>query len=319
MTRAAVPTLPSNLPLADRAIGRGDLQRRPQKWGRVLLPYGFFLPAFLLVAAVSFVPLGYAIQQSFHAADYMGMGRFVGLQNYSRFLGDGQGWRNLWQAFVFVAGSVAIALPLGFALACALNRPIRFRGLFRTILILPWLVSNLVVALLWAWMLNAQFGPVAYLVSQLGGTLPNAVTSPALAMPALIIANVWHSYPLVMIFVLAALQTVPAELYEAARIDGASAWNRFKLITLPMVRNTTLVVLVLTTLHTFNNVTMVFIMTGGGPVGVTETLALRVFLEEFKYYQTGIASAAAVIIFALNLLFSLVYIRVLRGENTAKA
>jgi ABC-type sugar transport system permease subunit len=122
-----------------------------------------------------------------------------------------------------------------------------------------------------------------------------------------------------MIFVLAALQTVPAELYEAARIDGASAWNRFKLITLPMVRNTTLVVLVLTTLHTFNNVTMVFVMTGGGPVGMTETLALRVFVEEFKYYQTGIASAAAVIIFALNLLFSVVYIRVLRGEKTAKA
>jgi ABC-type sugar transport system permease subunit len=86
-----------------------------------------------------------------------------------------------------------------------------------------------------------------------------------------------------------------------------------------MVRNTTLVVLVLTTLHTFNNVTMVFVMTGGGPVGMTETLALRVFVEEFKYYQTGIASAAAVIIFALNLLFSLVYIRVLRGENMAKA
>jgi ABC-type sugar transport system permease subunit len=83
-------------------------------------------------------------------------------------------------------------------------------------------------------------------------------------MPALIVANVWHSYPLVMVFVLAALQTVPAELYEAARIDGASAWQRFRLITLPMVRNTTLVVLVLTTLHTFNNVTMVFIMTGGG-------------------------------------------------------
>lgn len=318
MTRSAVPTLQTNIPLAQSATsGVGPKRRRP-KWGRALLPYGFFLPAFLLVGAVSFIPLGYAIQQSFHAADYMGMGKFVGADNYTQFLGDGRGWLNLWRAFLFVAGSVVLAVPLGFGLACALNRPIRFRGFFRTILILPWLVSNLVVALLWAWLLNGHFGPIAYLVAQLGGTLPNAVTSPDLAMPALVVANVWHSYPLVMIFVLAALQTVPAELYEAARIDGASAWNRFRLITLPIVRNTTLVVLVLTTLHTFNNVTMVFIMTGGGPVGTTETLALRVFPEEFKYYQTGIASAAAVIIFALNLLFSLVYIRVLRGEKTAE-
>jgi ABC-type sugar transport system permease subunit len=144
--------------------------------------------------------------------------------------------------------------------------------------------------------------------------MPNAVTSPAYAMPALIVANVWHSYPLVMVFVLAALQTVPAELYEAARIDGASAWQRFRLITLPMVRNTTLVVLVLTTLHTFNNVTMVFIMTGGGR-GSTEDLGASGLPREFKYYQTGIASAAAVVIFSLNLLFSLAYVRVLRATS----
>lgn len=319
MTRSAVTALQTNVDSSEGQRSFAGPARRRPKWRRIMLPYGFFLPAFILVAAVSFIPLGYAVQQSFHAADYMGMGRFVGSQNYVRFLEDGRGLLNLWRAFVFVLGSVAVAVPLGFGLACALNRPIRFRGFFRTVLILPWLVSNLVVALLWAWLLNGQFGPIAHLVSQMGGELPNAVTTPALAMPALIVANVWHSYPLVMIFVLAALQTVPTELYEAARIDGASAWNRFRLITLPMVRNTTLVVLVLTTLHTFNNVTMVFIMTGGGPVGTTETLALRVFLEEFKYYQTGIASAAAVIIFALNLLFSLVYIRVLRGEKTAEA
>lgn len=315
MTRTAVTATHADLPTHLEEVR--PRARRP-RIGRTLLPYGFFLPAFLLVAAVSFIPLGYAVTQSFHAADYLGLGRFVGMENYTRFFDDGRGLANLGRALVFVGGSVALALPLGFGLACVLNQPIRFRGLFRTLLILPWLVSNLVVALLWAWLLNGQFGPIAYLVSLTGGQMPNAVTSPAFAMPALIIANVWHSYPLIMVFVLAALQTVPADLYEAARIDGASAWQRFRLITLPMVRNTTLVVLVLTTLHTFNNVTMVFIMTGGGPVGTTETLALRVFLEEFKYYQTGIASAAAVIIFGLNLLFSLVYVRVLRGDKTER-
>ena len=281
-----------------------------------LLPLGFFLPAFLFVAAVSFLPLLYALTQSFRAADHMGMGAFVGLGNYFRFFEESKGLAALWQSFTFVAGTVALAVPLGFALACALNRPLRFRSFFRTVLILPWLVSNLVVALLWAWLLNGNFSPLAQTLAQIGLTLPNATTSASLAMPALILANVWHSYPLVMIFVLAALQTVPPELYEAARIDGAGAWQRFRLITLPLVKNTTLVVLVLTTLHTFNNVTMVFIMTGGGPVGATETLALRVFLEEFKYFHTGIAAAAAVVIFSLNMVFSLAYIRVLRGEKS---
>ena len=281
-----------------------------------LLPLGFFLPAFLFVAAVSFLPLLYALTQSFRTADHMGMGAFVGLGNYFRFFEESKGLAALWQSFTFVAGTVALAVPLGFALACALNRPLRFRSFFRTVLILPWLVSNLVVALLWAWLLNGNFSPLAQLVAQIGLTLPNATTSASLAMPALILANVWHSYPLVMIFVLAALQTVPPELYEAARIDGAGPWQRFRLITLPLVKNTTLVVLVLTTLHTFNNVTMVFIMTGGGPVGATETLALRVFLEEFKYFHTGIAAAAAVVIFSLNMVFSLAYIRVLRGEKS---
>ena len=286
-----------------------------RNWPAHLLPYAFFLPAFLVVAAVSFIPLGYAIRQSVHAADYLGMGPFVGLRNFAKFFEGGAGFEVFQRSMLFVAGSVAVAVPLGFGLACALNQPIRYRGLFRTILILPWLVSNLVVALLWAWLLNAQFGPIAHFVGGFGLTMPNAVTSPTLAMPALILANAWHSYPLVMIFVLAALQTVPPELYEAARIDGANGWQRFRLITLPIVRNTTLVVLVLTTLHTFNNVTMVFVMTGGGPAGSTETLALKVFLEEFKYHRTGIASAAAIVIFGLNLLFSLAYIRVLRGPK----
>jgi multiple sugar transport system permease protein len=281
-----------------------------------LLPFGFFMPAFLFVAMVSFLPLLYALTQSFRASDNMGMGAFIGLGNYIRFIEESKGLEALWQSFSFVAGTVALAVPLGFALACALNRPLRFRNVFRTVLILPWLISNLVVALLWAWLLNGNFSPLAQMLAVVGVNLPNATTSSSLAMPALIMANVWHSYPLVMIFVLAALQTVPAELYEAARIDGAGPWQRFRLITLPLVKNTTIVVLVLTTLHSFNNVTMVFIMTGGGPVGATETLALRVFLEEFKYFHTGIAAAAAVVIFSLNMLFSLAYIRVLRIEKT---
>lgn len=295
------------------------LASAPRRWrlGRTGSAYAFFLPAFVVVAATSFVPLVYAITQSFRASGLMGMGPFVGLENYARFFTSANGWTIVLQTLQFVAGSVAIAVPLGVALALLLNRNIAFRTVFRTILILPWLVSNLVVALLWAWLLNGRFGPIAGLLDGFGIEMVNAVTTPTLAMIALSVANAWHSYPLVMLFVLAALQTIPADLYEAARIDGASPWQRFRLITLPLIRNTTMVVMVLTTLHSFNNVTMVFVMTGGGPIGSTDTLALRVFLEEFKFNRTGVAAAGAVVIFALNLAFSLAYARVLRGDRAA--
>jgi ABC-type sugar transport system permease subunit len=120
-----------------------------------------------------------------------------------------------------------------------------------------------------------------------------------------------------MVFVLAALQTIPTELQEAARIDGASGWQRFRHVIFPLVRNTTLVTLVLTTLHTFNGVSIVLIMTGGGPVGATDVMALRVFEEGFKFYRMGLATAGAVVIFGLNIVFTVAYMRVLRGDGHA--
>ena len=119
-----------------------------------------------------------------------------------------------------------------------------------------------------------------------------------------------------MVFVLSALQTIPIEIYEAAKIDGAKSWKQFTLITFPLIRSTTLVTLVLTTLHCFNNVTIVLIMTGGGPVEATEVMALRVFEEGFKFNRLGIATAGAVIIFMINILFTIAYMRVLKQENS---
>jgi len=284
---------------------------------RLLRPYLLMAPALLLVAAVSFLPLGQAIWQSLHRSNYLEIGEFVGLLNYQRFLLSEAGIERAWNSSVFVLGSLAVAMPLGFGLALLLNLPLRARGLIRTVLILPWLVSNTVAAILWAWILSAQFGPVSPVVAALGATMPNPMTSQTLAMPAIILCNAWGSYPLVMVFVLAALQTIPTELQEAARIDGANAWQRFRHVVFPLVRNTTLVTLVLTTLHTFNGVSIVLIMTGGGPVGATDVMALRVFEEGFKFYRMGLATAGAVIIFALNIIFTIVYMRVLRGDGHA--
>jgi len=294
-----------------------EMIQRPVRLKQVLRPYLWLTPALVLVIAVSFWPLGYALVQSVYRSNYLDLGTFTGTSNFARFLFSEAGIARAWNSFVLVAGTLAIALPLGFGLALLLNLPLRGRNLIRTLLIIPWLVSNTVAALLWAWLLNAQFGPVADSLAKVGIAMPNVLTSPTWAMPALIICNAWGSFPLVMVFTLSALQTIPKEIYEAARMDGASRWQRFANVTFPLVRNTTLVTVVLTTLHCFNGVTIVLIMTGGGPLDATDVMALRVFEEGFKFHRMGIASAGAVIIFATNVLFTIAYMRVLKTEHSA--
>jgi len=287
-----------------------------QPFAKKIRPYLWLSPALLLVIAVSFWPLGYALISSLHKSNYLEIGDFIGIQNYQRFLWSDAGLIRAWNSLILVTGTLAIAMPLGFGLAIILNNNLVYKNIFRTILILPWLVSNTVAALLWAWLLNGQFGPLAYLLKSVGITMPNVLTNEHWAMPALIICNAWGSYPLVMVFVLSALQTIPIEIYEAAKIDGAKSWKQFTLITFPLIRSTTLVTLVLTTLHCFNNVTIVLIITGGGPVEATEVMALRVFEEGFKFNRLGIATAGAVIIFMINILFTIAYMRVLKQENS---
>jgi multiple sugar transport system permease protein len=278
-------------------------------------PHLFFYPSLLLVGAVSFIPLFYALRQSFHGADYLETGAFVGLANYVDLLTRGGALLNIGRSIAFVAGTLLLTLPIGIGLALLLDRPIRFRGFFRTVLMVPWIVSQLVTGLMWMWLYDGRVGPIAHFLKSFGLQISGPLTDTTWALPSLILANTWHSYPLVMVFTLAALQTIPAEVREASRIDTPSAWRRFVHVTLPLVRNTALVAIVLTTLHTFNTVTTVLVMTGGGPAEATEVLALRVFKEGFQFYRMEVAATAAVIIFALNILFSIAYIRVMRSER----
>jgi ABC-type sugar transport system permease subunit len=262
------------------------------------------------------LPMGFALYQSVHGSHYFVVGPFNGLTNYAAILLSDQGVRDVVNSIVFVVGTLVLAMAFGVSLALVLNRKFPLRGFFRTILLAPWLVSALSAGLLWAWLLNAHFGPIAHLLSGFDVTMPNALTSPTFAMPALCLVNAWSAYPLVMVLTLAALQTIPKEVLEAARIDGAVGLRRFRHIVFPLIRNTALVLTVLTSIHAFNHVTLVFVMTGGGPVGSTEVMALRIFMEGFRFYHLGIASAGAVLMFLLNIAFTFAYVRVLRTERT---
>jgi multiple sugar transport system permease protein len=179
---------------------------------------------------------------------------------------------------------------------------------------LPWVISQTVVALLWTWMFNPLYGVLNYLLSFLGFQAID-ITNRSIAMPFLIFANVWRSYPLPMILLFAAMQSISEELYDAAKIDGANAFKRFLHITLPSIKGTSLVTIITLTIFDFNMVTLIYIMTGGGPGNQTTTLSLRAFKTAFEQWDMSLASAISVIILLFNLIFSLVYLRITKVND----
>ena len=266
----------------------------------------------LLLLLVVAYPIAYSGWVSLHRTEYLKIGPAIGLRHYGTLLGDEVIRRDVLISIKYVLGSLLGAVPLGLLLAIVLNQRLPLAAWFRTLCALPWVISQTVTALLWIWLLDPSFGPVNYLLDQAGVGRLNFIANEATALPVLVTVNVWMSYPFAMILFLAGLQTIPDELYEAARIDGASRLGEFLNVTLPLLRSTFLATCVMLTLYYFTMVTLIFIFTGGGPVGSTEVLSLRVFNETFLYWRVGQASALGVIIFALNAIFSLVYVRVLR-------
>lgn len=278
-------------------------------------PYLLICPAVLLVLLVTLYPILYGFHISLYNTEFLRATRYIGLGNYVQFLRDVQAYRNISNSLVYVIGSLVISLPLGMATALILNHPIRLKAMFRAIIILPWVIAQVVTALLWKWLLDPTYGPVNYYLLAIGIGSVNFLGNPNYAMPTLIMANVWRSFPLATVLLLAALQTIPSSLYEVAGMDGASAWKSFTHITLPLILPTLLITLILMTLQYFNMVTLMFVLTAGGPLGRTETLSLRVFREAFDYWHIGYATTLGIIIFIFNVVFSILYILVLKRES----
>lgn len=279
---------------------------------RTMLPAMFIVPAVVTVFLVSIYPVFDALLLSLYQTSYAQKLHFIGLANYVALWNDPTIWKSAANSLVYTGASLALVVPLSLGLALLLNAKVPFQSAARTIIVLPWVVSQTVVALLWAWLLNSDFGPVTYAVQSMTGARPALLASPIGAMVALIMVNVWASYPQATLLLLAAVQTVPRELYEAARMDGATAWRRFRFVTLPLIRPTLLVVLIQLTLLYFNMVTLIYTLTGGGPLGATDTLAVRVLKISFEDWNLGRGAALGLVITAFNFLMSALYVKALR-------
>ncbi|BDI22095.1 carbohydrate ABC transporter permease [Herbiconiux sp. L3-i23] len=278
------------------------------------LAWGLILPSIVVVAIVSIFPIAYAINLSLHETSYMQVGEFIGFENFLPIFTTGEGLGQIGLSLVYVIGSLLLAVPLSLGLANLLNQQVAFRRVFRVLILLPWVVSQTVAALLWKWLVNPDYGPLG--LGELGGNRVDFLADPVLAMVLLIVVNVWISYPLATILCLASLQTIPEELKEAAEVDGAGPFRRFMQVTLPLMKPTLFVVAIQLTLLYFNMVTLVYTLTGGGPLGGTNLLSLGAFKESFEFFNLGLGAAYSVVLFAFNVIFGAAYIRLLRSDKS---
>ena len=268
----------------------------------------FIFPALALLFFITVYPVLYVIYLSFHRKLLIfDISRFVGLDNYLFLIRDERFW-NAFRNTVYLTGvSVALELALGLCIAVLLNRVFRAKGITRAVVLLPWAIPTVVSARMWEWMFNTDFGVLNFLL----GIKVNWLGDPFWAIHAAILMEVWKTTPFVVILLTAGLQVIPRELYQAARIDGASGWAIFSRITLPLLKPVILVVLIFRTLDAFRVFDSIYVLTGGGPANTTETLSIYAYKVLFQTLQFGYGSAVSVVVFLCTGLISLFYIRLL--------
>lgn len=297
---------------------RGGIERREARLGWMLV-----LPAVTVIGVVAVFPLGWTVWESLHLHDLRMPWRgqpFVGLANYAEALGEPRFWMALAHTTFFTAVTVALEIVLGLALALLLHRPFRGRGLLRTTALLPWAIPTVVAGLVWRFFFEGSSGGANGVLAALGMIDHPIVwlSDPWLAWLPIILSDVWKTTPFVALLLLAGLQNIDAELYESARVDGASGWHQLRHVTLPLLRPAILVALIFRTLDAFRVFDLVYVLTGGGPGTATEPLALYTFNSLLQNLRFGYGAALSVIVFSVTFGLALVYIRVL-GADTREA
>jgi multiple sugar transport system permease protein len=293
------------------AVGAAARSRRPR---RDLAGYLFISPALLLFLVFIAGPFVAAIALSLYTWDLLTPAQFVGLANFRHLVDDAALRRSLLNTFVFAAASVVTHIGLGLALALAVHRKMNavVRYFVRTTFFFPFVVSWAAVALVWKYVLDPTFGIGGYYVERLGFSAPNWLSSPTLAMPSVIAVDWWHTIGYTFIILLAGLQTVPEALMEAARVDGANAWQRFWSVTLPLMSPTLFFATVITFIGAFQIFEPMLIMTQGGPNGSTRSIVQYTYEQAFQQFQIGYASAVALVLFVVVMAVTLLQFRLSR-------
>ena len=285
-----------------------DYADKQDRWFPAVMLGPVLIAIFVLVIA----PLVWGLRISLTDSRMIGLGFKTGLtfENYRSVLSDPDTWNAIWVTIVFSGGTVVGSVVLGMAAALVLDREFFGRGFVRVLVILPWAVPHVVAALVWQWMYNPDFGVVNYglLLLPWVTSTPKWLSDPQYALLAIILVNVWKTYPFAALLLLAGLQTISDDLYEASAIDGAGPLRRFFDITLPGLRRVLAIVVLLLLIWSFGNFVFIFLMTQGGPAGATNALVVHIYFEAFRFFRAGSAFAMGALLLAMSIILTSAYI-----------
>jgi multiple sugar transport system permease protein/alpha-1,4-digalacturonate transport system permease protein len=293
-------------PDSPSALARPRPRRRMSRgWRHALIGWSFILPNLIGFVAITLVPVIAVFTLSFASWDGYNPPKWIGLKNFHRLFQDDATMTALRNTLYYTCGHVPLTMLASFGLALLLNRKMRGVAFFRAIAFFPYITSLVAVAIVWNMLFNPEFGPVNQFLGWFGVHGPGWTTSTTWAMPAVIFTSVWRDTGYYMILFLAGLQAVPKQLYEAAEVDGANAWQRLRAVTLPGLRPTTFLVLILLTVQSLKVFDLIFVMTNGGPGESTLVLAQQIYQTGIVDGEYGYASAISVLLFALALVATL--------------
>jgi multiple sugar transport system permease protein len=275
------------------------------------LPYIFILPSVVVLGALVVYPVLLNFWISLHDAKMGAIGKFNNLANYQKVMSDPVFWIAVKNTILWVIGSLTGEVLLGMGVALVLNKNFVGRPFFRGLMLIPWIVPVVVTTFIWKWLLNGVYGIINHILLEWG-----IISSPILwfasvktALIAAILVNIWIGTPFLALMILAGLQTIPKEEYEASKMDGASIFQEFWHITLPHLSGILLLVILLRSIWTANNFTTMWLLTGGGPGNSTELLSIQVYIKAFASFNFGQGAAIGVFMFLLLLTLSLFYIK----------
>jgi len=284
-----------------------------KSWNRKegYLPYILTFPALIIILVMLIYPIFRGIIISFFDPPGLmpGFGEFVGLENYSRLLQDSNFWISLRTTLIYTICCLVGAVGTGLITALLLNSKFKGRGIARVLMTAPWAIPEVAAVMIWVFMLDPNYGVVNYLMSQAGiiGEYVRWLNQIDTALPTVLFVTIWKIFPFSSIVLLTALQSVPEELYEVAKIDGANLFQTFWNITILSIRPTLMLLSLLVTIWSFKRFSIIWLMTQGGPMRRTESLVVMVYRTAFKFFDTGYAAAIGVLGLVLSLLITTAY------------
>jgi multiple sugar transport system permease protein len=286
---------------------------------RVWVPYLVMLPTLLFLFAISIVPLVYSLVVSFLRYNLMDPepARFVGLRNFQLIFTNPNFWNSLWVTLGFVIMAVGAEFLLGLALALVLSRDVRGVGIFRSFILVPLSLAPIVVGLLWRFLLGTEYGIINYVITLVGLPRVDFLSNTTLALGVIALVDVWQWTPFMFLILLAGVQALPVDPFEAASIDGASRRQMFRYITLPLLRYPILVALLLRTIDAFRVYDLIFMMTRGGPINATDTLSWHIYNIGFRNFNMSYASALSWVMLIVVSIVVSIFVRLLLERKPA--